>query len=153
MEGFQSSLFSSDGSRHLIHHLNHSFFYKVRKHCTSTLQMARCRLQNAPGYSSRRGLPSLARTKSPPSPLEIWRSSSRQVIRSQELAWLPGMGTLSGGWPEMVLPIFAAASCRGLRDCWTGDKLIFCPNSSTFSGRSMLEFISGGCSVPSLNST
>ena len=124
-----------------------------RRHCTSKLQIARCKLQNAPGYSSRRGLPSLARTKRPPSPLEIWRSSSRQVMRSQVLARLPGMGTLSGGWPEMVLPIFAAASCRGPRDCWMGDRLIFCPKRSTFSGSSTLEFICGGCSTPSLNST
>lgn len=106
-----------------------------------------------PGYWSKRGLPSLASTKRPPSPLEMRRSLSRYVIRSQDLVRSPGMGILRGGWPEIARAIPAKASCRGLRDCWTGDKLIFWPKRFTFSGRLTLDLISGGCKVPSLNST
>lgn len=105
------------------------------------------------GYFSIRGLPSLASTKRPPSPLEIRRSLSRYVVRSHDFVRSPGMGTFKGGWPEIARTTPTTASCRGLRDCCRGDKLILCPNISTFSGRSMLDLITGGWSVPSLNST
>lgn len=106
-----------------------------------------------PDNWSKRGLPSLASTKRPPSPLEIRRSLSRYVIRSQEFVRSPGMRILRGGWPEIPRAIPATASWRGLRDCWTGDKLIVWPKISIFSGRLTLDLISGGWKEPSLNVT
>lgn len=106
-----------------------------------------------PYHWSRRGLPSLTSTKRPPSPLEIRKSSSRYVVRSQDLVRSPGIGSFRGGWPEIALDMLDTTSCSGERDCCKGDKLIFCPKMLTLSGRSILGFISGGSKVPSLNCT
>jgi len=105
-----------------------------------------------PCYWSRRELSSLTRTKSPPSPLEIRRSLSRYVVISQDFVLSPGIGTLRGGRPEIVRAIPATAFSRGPRDCCRGDKLMFWPKISMFSGRSIFDLISGGLNVPSLNS-
>ena len=106
-----------------------------------------------PSYWSKRELPSLARMKRPPFPLEIRRSSSRYVIISQELVLSLGIGIFSGGWPEMACDMPSTTSCRGLRDCCTGERLRFWPKMLTFSGSSILDFISGGCIAASLNIT
>lgn len=104
-------------------------------------------------YWSRRGLPSLARMKRPPSPLDIRKSWSRYVVRSQELVLSPGMGIFRGGWPEMTRDMFSTRPCSGPRDCCRGCRLSFWPKMSTFSGSSTLDFISGGCTEPSLKVT
>lgn len=97
--------------------------------------------------------PSLARTKRPPSPLDIRKSLSRYVVRSQELVLSPGMGILRGGWPEMTRDMFSTRPCSGPRDCCRGCRLSFWPKMSTFSGSSTLDFISGAWIEPSLNAT
>lgn len=102
---------------------------------------------------SNRGLPSFARTNKPPSPLEILKSSSRYVVKSQDAVLSPGIGTLRGGWPEILRAMLATAPCRGFSDCWIGDRLIFCPKISISSGRFTVDDISGGWKVPSLNFT
>lgn len=104
-------------------------------------------------YWSRSGLPSLARTKRPPSPLDIRKSLSRYVVRSQELVLSPGMGILRGGWPEMTRDMFSTRPWSGPRDCCRGCRLSFWPKMSTFSGSSTLDFISGAWIEPSLNAT
>lgn len=104
-------------------------------------------------YWSRRELPSLARTNKPPSPLDIRKSLSRYVVISQELVLSPGMGILRGDWPEMTRDMFATTFSRGPRDCSRGPRLSCWPKMFMFSGRSILDFISGGCSDPSLNVT
>ncbi|KAJ8448418.1 hypothetical protein Cgig2_022046 [Carnegiea gigantea] len=70
-------------------------------------------------YCSRSELPSFTSTKRPPSPLEIRR-------------------------PYKAREIPAAASCTGFRSCCTGERVTFCPKTSTLSGRSKRDLISGG---------
>lgn len=53
----------------------------------------------------------------------------------------------------MTRDIFATTFSRGPRDCCRGPRLRFWPKMFMFSGRSILDFISGGCSDPSLNVT
>jgi len=49
--------------------------------------------------------------------------------------------------------MFAATSCKGFKDCFNNERLICCPKTPTLSGRSTLDLITGGFSVPSLKET
>lgn len=105
-------------------------------------------------YWSRSGLPSLTSTKRPPSPLEIRKSSSTYVNSNQDVPpRSPGNGILRGGRPYNEREILAAASCTGFRSCCTGERVMFCPNTSTLCGRSNWDLISGGLKLASVNWT
>lgn len=94
----------------------------------------------------KRGLPSLTSTNMlPPSPLEIRRSSSRYVVSSHDSELRSGMENFNGGWLEIVLAKDEAVSCTEVSRPLNGERSIFCPRNSTFSGSS-IESVS--CGVP-----
>lgn len=89
-------------------------------------------------HGNKSGLPSLIRTNTlPPSPLEIRISSSRYVVKSHDSAFLAGMLNLIGGWLEMVFATEEAVSCTEVNKPLKGDRSMFCPKSSTFSGNTI----------------
>lgn len=103
-------------------------------------------------HGIKRGLPSLMKTKTlPASPLEIRRSSSRYVVSNHDWAFLFEIENFNGGWLEMVLANDEAVSWTEESMPLKGERSIFCPKNSIFSGKTSESVTWGVPIIPSSN--
>ncbi len=77
----------------------------------------------------------------PTSPLEMRSSSSRYVVSNQACALLFEIVNLSGGWLEMVFATDEAVSWTEVKKPLSGERSIFCPRNSKFSGKTIESVI------------
>lgn len=103
-------------------------------------------------HGIKRGLPSLMKTKTlPASALEIRRSSSRYVVSNHDWALLLEIENFKGGWLEMVFATDEAVSWTEESMPLNGERSIFCPKNSTFSGNTSESVTWGVPMTPSSN--